>query len=354
MAVLLGVALAALAAEGLLRTTGAGSPPAVKVAIVDVARDELRFHCYPSNPDGAFDPLPESVPPDWLVVELRDPPVPAGRDALASRPWCVGYTYGRRGVRGPAVPDLPMPWTQRIVGVGDSFAFGEGVRHADTLFARLDRDLGDRIEVVNCARSGADLALDVATLEWAAATLHPARALLVLTPNDIGAPSSGGHGRGGSHDLINVRDTTPGPVAWSRLAGLVHRAATAPARAAATERAYLAAHDPHANPEGLARAAHLLRRVAAIDGVRTAVVVFPLMHRLDDDHPLAPAHERLAQLAADAGLPVLDLLPAFRGHDAATLHVHPTDHHPHARAHGIAADAVARWLRDDVPGFLER
>jgi hypothetical protein len=28
------------------------------------------------------------------------------------------------------------------------------------------------------------------------------------------------------------------------------------------------------------------------------------------------------------------------------------DHHPNGEAHGIAATAIAAWLRDEVPGFL--
>ena len=52
-------------------------------------------------------------------------------------------------------------------------------------------------------------------------------------------------------------------------------------------------------------------------------------------------------------MPVLDLKDTFAGHDTQSLQVHPADHHPNAKAHKIASDAIVDWLRHDVPGFLE-
>jgi hypothetical protein len=57
-------------------------------------------------------------------------------------------------------------------------------------------------------------------------------------------------------------------------------------------------------------------------------------------------------MARDAGIPVLDLAPAFAGMDTESLRVHPTDHHPNGKAHAIAARAIADWVMEELPGFL--
>ena len=48
-----------------------------------------------------------------------------------------------------------------------------------------------------------------------------------------------------------------------------------------------------------------------------------------------------------------DLAPVFAGRDTASLWVHSVDHHPNGKAHGLAAGAIAEWLRT-IPGFLPR
>ncbi len=74
------------------------------------------------------------------------------------------------------------------------------------------------------------------------------------------------------------------------------------------------------------------------------LVLFPELHELDGDYPFENVHRRVREAAEGLGIPVLDLLDAFRGQDAADLWVHPTDHHPNARAHAIAASAIADFL----------
>jgi hypothetical protein len=43
----------------------------------------------------------------------------------------------------------------------------------------------------------------------------------------------------------------------------------------------------------------------------------------------------------EAGVEVLDLTAALSVRPEKDLWVHPTDHHPNARAHGLAATAIA-------------
>jgi hypothetical protein len=44
-------------------------------------------------------------------------------------------------------------------------------------------------------------------------------------------------------------------------------------------------------------------------------------------------------------------LHAFSGHEAEDLWANPTDHHPNEIAHRIAADEIAAFIEQRLPGF---
>jgi hypothetical protein len=81
-------------------------------------------------------------------------------------------------------------------------------------------------------------------------------------------------------------------------------------------------------------------------GVRIALAIFPELHKLDDSHPFASIHARVREVSVGLGIPTLDLLPIFLGEDARALWVHVSDHHPNARAHRMAARAIASFLKE--------
>ena len=82
------------------------------------------------------------------------------------------------------------------------------------------------------------------------------------------------------------------------------------------------------------------------------LVLYPLMFGFEGGYPLQFVHDRVREMAEAEGLAVLDVAPVFDGQSTRDLQVHPVDHHPNGRAHGLAARALAEWLRSDVPGFL--
>jgi hypothetical protein len=77
---------------------------------------------------------------------------------------------------------------------------------------------------------------------------------------------------------------------------------------------------------------------------RLALVIFPELRQLDAGYPFAKIHALVRRTCDGLGIPVLDLLDTYRGHDAATLWVHPIDHHPNEIAHRMAAEAIEKFL----------
>jgi len=94
---------------------------------------------------------------------------------------------------------------------------------------------------------------------------------------------------------------------------------------------------------GWQRARGALEGAAAAGGRRgipLVLVVFPLFYRLDEDHPFAAIHDTVARTGRELGFHVLDLLPAFRGRDARSLWVHPSNQHPNELAHELTGREI--------------
>jgi lysophospholipase L1-like esterase len=107
----------------------------------------------------------------------------------------------------------------------------------------------------------------------------------------------------------------------------------------------------HRSPDSWARvtgAFDRLERLSAETEVAVLVVVFPVLYDLES-YPWAEAHGQVASAARERGFHVLDLLPAYQGHDPNDLQVVEGDHvHPNAAGHRIAAGAIERYLREQI------
>jgi len=68
----------------------------------------------------------------------------------AHKNYLVSYRFNSLGCRGPDY-QIPKPsGTRRILVLGDSSAMGAGVKEEDTVSARLQKDLQNSYEVINC------------------------------------------------------------------------------------------------------------------------------------------------------------------------------------------------------------
>jgi len=98
---------------------------------------------------------------------------------------------------------------------------------------------------------------------------------------------------------------------------------------------------------GLASVRHALMEIGQIGReteIPVVLMIFPNLWKLDESYPFTPAHAKVAAAAERAGIPVLDLIDAFRGEDGVSLWVHPTNQHPNEVAHAIAGRALHEFL----------
>jgi hypothetical protein len=75
------------------------------------------------------------------------------------------------------------------------------------------------------------------------------------------------------------------------------------------------------------------------------VVTWPLLVGLEGRYPFADVEETITRFLIGAGIPHQPLLRALHGRPAASLWVHPVDHHPNEIAHRLAAESLVPVLR---------
>lgn len=264
-------------------------------------------------------------------------------DPLGSLPEGAAVTYrlNRFGLRGPP----PTAAGRRVLVVGDSFVFGEGVVLEDTFVARAEplvRKAGaPDAALVNAGVPGYGTVQEAFRLPGWLAQIRPSAVVVVYNPNDP-IPLE--------HSMTQVRDLLFSPVVDDprearglRLLELWKRAG----KARQSEDWYLSYYRgaQAAHWVGVKRLLGEMRDGSRAAGARFGVVLFPLLHRLSAA-PLADIHDEVEAACRELDVPYLDLTAAFEGEDERDLWVHPIDHHPNGRAHELAAERLAPFVAD--------
>ena len=242
----------------------------------------------------------------------------------------------------------------RIVFLGDSVTFGEGVHDADTFVERVGRRLSAgptrRLEVFNFGVGGHNTSDALWVWQRFARRLDPDLVVYTFVLNDA-EPRLFQLDRSTREPVRVPRRIeskrarwTGRPDTWwsgSRLASLFWKAWSSRKLDAATLsyfRELNASDSPH-----WTRCRQSLTALQQID-TPLAVVVFPLLHDLAA-HPFRQVHFDLAETCRDAE--VIDLwepLSRRAGNDTPSLWVDPADTHPNEIAHAVAARVIVERL----------
>lgn len=320
----------------------------------------LGYHCYPSNPNGEFGPLPDMTHGTWKLYSYTDPPEQLPLESIAETPWCVAYQRNSMGFRDREFSRLPPEGVVRIAVVGDSFVFGEGVQVDGSLPVQIDQRLGPRYELLNLGQVGLSTEQEMVQVYGAVENLDAHRVLLVYLINDIGQTRTLSAQQDYINDLIIFRDAHLArreAGAWYkghlRLLDFIGSRLQMRKVEQETIAWYRDCYDPSKNSNHLLQTEGYFYELSVLPRCQVAVVIYPLLEGFESEYPFAAIHQRIRDMATKAGLPVLDLAPAFKGLKTSGLWVHAADHHPNRRAHGIASKAIVSWLRRDLADFLE-
>lgn len=282
----------------------------------------------------------------------------------------VDHLTNSWGFRGPEFSAAKQPGTIRLLFLGDSFTFGEGV-HFDDTFAQgtarlLPQRLGRenlRVESFNMGVGGYNTTEALFLLKSVGRTVRPDAVILCYVLNDAEPslfqtdPVLGPVRRPREAQVPEGLDEPLPPKTLLyrlRTAQVVWRFARARQRSERTEAYYRSLYGANAwgweaSSRALDEAAALCRR----EKIPLIVMLFPMLYKLDGSYPYRAVHAMVAREAETDGAAVLDLLPAFEGKRADDLWVFPTDQHPNEKAHRMASEALVAKLAS-LPEFLEK
>jgi hypothetical protein len=245
----------------------------------------------------------------------------------------------------------------RLVSLGDSFAWGASVEFEDAYPQRLERGLRRRRheawEVVNLALPGMNTVDQAAQLRDEGFRHHPDVVVLGYVLNDSEDPNAAEARR--AADWAQQRREKHGPPGLLGRSALVRVVASRIWATAENRRRvgnYRSMYVEGAAGWTAGRKALLsMGALCRERGVPFVVMIFPLFgNPLDDSYPFADIHARVGEAAAAAGASVVDLLPAYRGLRWDLLVVDGVDdEHPNEIAHRIAANVLLKALDEVLP-----
>ncbi|MHC4817883.1 MAG: hypothetical protein ACYTF8_07495 [Planctomycetota bacterium] len=279
-------------------------------------------------------------------------------------PNSVHYTYGHRvsvnslGLRGPELTPGKAPGEVRILVVGDSMVYGQGVADEDTVPVQLERALGEpNVRAINGGLRAYSTAQELALLRELGPEIQPDLVVLCWFWNDIDAdPVETQYG-----DLAGKGDVPLDTRARLEGATLFKWRWRQVVRASAL---VMLLHDliPDSGDEWPTREV-LDKGLAQLDGrlagfkrwsrereVPLVFVVIPNPNCLNEGHPSEALERDVAALARRHRIPVVETLPALRAlADREGSIIIPFEGHYEAPANRVIAGEIAREVRRHLP-----
>jgi lysophospholipase L1-like esterase len=248
------------------------------------------------------------------------------------------------GLRGPA-PAQDHSQLERLVVLGDSFTFGFGVDEKDTYPSLLQEMMnaspqahGRHFEVLNFGVVGYSSRDEAVVLKKKALSFHPNGVIIGYVLNDPETDP-----RPSLHKYFDP------PVWWrhSHLLRLCHlgwNSLQVWIDGGGDYQRYLHA----TGGEKWLSVREAFRSIGDSTrqaGAWTLAVIFPLTPRNSwSDYRYGDLHAQVAREARANGFQVVDLLDTFRRYPPEQLVLSPTDDHPNALAHRLAAEAITRAI----------
>jgi hypothetical protein len=261
----------------------------------------------------------------------------------------VHYEVNSAGFRGGDFMKSKPEGVFRIALVGDSFGFGEGVKEPDTAARRIERIIRERtrcnVEVDNFSVPGYDSVDEADLIESTVMDYRPDLVVIWFFLNDAQATGT----------MSYLAENNPAvffPVLrlFSGLARFVGVRLDARFFSARLIRDYHRVYQD--DSERFVRMKASLKRIADAGhraGVPVVLFIHPILFELDARYPFADIHLKVSEIGSEIEVPVFDLFEPFRGRNAESLWVHPSDQHPNEVAHRIAGDYAAAKLEPLLP-----
>lgn len=236
--------------------------------------------------------------------------------------------------------------TYRILTIGDSLTWGEGIQDINAIYTEiLEKKLNTwstdtRYEVLNVSEKGWNVQQYLDALKEKGLSYHPDLVILGFYLNDIEA---------------NKDNRPKGPFLSSQVHWLLSRISyvywythSAVSGLFFDEEwidyylSYLDVHSPDWK-----RFATIWKEILSTcknNHIETIVAILPNPLMLSDAHPFMDTYRNVETLSVQEGALVLNLFPAIKGMNPKELRVGATDNHPSQKAHMIFAEQLFNFI----------
>jgi hypothetical protein len=252
--------------------------------------------------------------------------------------------------------------TFRILGLGDSYLWGQGVRYQDIVLTRLGRALdgladGITVETINTGISAFNTADERDLLAERGLAYDPDLVILFFVLNDVEPDTSRRH-QPMIEFFLNYTAITQQQDrlsryshlwGWARQRVLLARRADSYIRQSITSFV-----EDESKWRQSRHALDDIHRMTRARDIPLLVSIFPFFHDLDGDYPFQIVHDVVRTYCESQGIAVIDLRDAYREYRGPELWVHPIDQHPNEIAHAVAAKAIVAYLAEHpelLPGY---
>jgi len=235
--------------------------------------------------------------------------------------------------------------TKAILGLGDSFMYGQGVKYKDIYLEILKQLLQDNnidADIKNCAKRGDNLNDIVKTYDIESSKNSFNLVIYGFTLNDFMADDQDQiHG----NNLIDFNNG--GYKYWKirKYSSIINAFLNFQEEQQLTKNTistYINSFEGENEKKNFEKLKSLNKKIEAKNS-RLMIVLFPLLYKLDN-YPFQTIHSKLKQFCEKENIAFIDLSPLYRSYKDRQLWVNPTDHHPNEIAHQIAAKKINYFL----------
>jgi len=307
--------------------------------------------------------LPDRVNgiPRRLFLASDDPHMAYGlRPGFDSSVRGIAVRVNEFGLRGPAMSIRPAPAVHRVLALGDSATFGEGLAEEDSFPVQLQRELtarsGERYEVLNAGVHGYNTENELAFLRSRGLALQPETVVVGFNLNDYdSAPVIGPLGvmtrdqaaQFSSWSLANVSEfylvlrwlvTTRGRFLGPQAA----KNAVDLDRYISALRKHYYAQPNDGRWQTMVDSLRGLGVVARENHLPLVIAIIPDGDQFGDPPPALVPQQKVLEVCRDAGLDCIDLHPAFAAAGGSELYLNIM--HPNAAGQRVIAHSLADRL----------
>jgi hypothetical protein len=254
-------------------------------------------------------------------------------------------------------PQIKPEGTYRILGLGDSFAWGWGMSdNRRTFFKLIECWLNKKnpthpVEVINASRPAAPAAYYEQFLDSLGWELNPDQIVISFNLNDAYV----------KHASVTVEAKSANHLEqnsgfWTRHSWLVRFLRERIVRTRIRRDFIANIHDAYLGAERAQRWDRAQINLLAIARgcrqrkIKLLVVVFPLLVDLDRNYPFTAEIGEIMRFCRQNEIDCIDLLPTFLGKKPPLLWTLPTNAHPNEVANRLAAETIFYTL--SRPGFI--